>query len=290
MRPVRLAAYTLIGLCLVAVGAPLLVVLLGVPGPSDVDSSSLSPLFGTPSGPAASHPFGVDWLGRDVLARTLYGARLSLFIGLVTAVGAVSIGVALGLLAGFRGGLLDQVVSRFTEAFLVIPYLILALGIATSCSTEEGCLNGSLRPGVPLIVLILIVTSWPALARIVRNETVSLKERDFILAARASGASTPAIVFRELLPNLLPVIAVMTIVIVPQLVIAEAALSFLGVGVPPSTPSWGGMIASAAPTFPEVWWLLVFPGFGLVATVLACTVLADRAARSGGIRWRSARW
>lgn len=276
MRSASMAAIYLISLAIVAMLAPLLVAVIGAPGPDAVDTGSLTAAFGTPTGPSSTHWFGVDWLGRDVLSRTVYGARVSLFIGLVATAGAVVLGVAAGLLAGYRGGLIDKIVSRFTEAFLVIPYLLLALGIAATCSTEQGCLNGTLRPGVPLVMLILILASWPALARIVRNETVSLKQRDFIAAARLSGASGFSILFREILPNLLPVIAVMMIVLLPQVVIAEAALSFLGVGVTTSTPSWGGMIATAAPAFPEVWWLMVFPGIGLVATVMACTMLADR--------------
>ncbi|MBN8866980.1 MAG: ABC transporter permease [Solirubrobacterales bacterium] len=267
---------------MIALVAPLVVALVGAPTPDAVDSSSLSPVFGTPSGPGSAHWFGVDWLGRDVFSRTLYGARVSLFVGLVTTIGAVALGVVLGLVAGFRGGLLDTVVSRMTEAFLVIPYLLLALGIAASCSSEQGCVNGTVRPGIPLVILVLIVTSWPALARIIRNETLSLRERDFVSAARLSGASSFQILGRELLPNLLPVIAVMTVVLAPQMIIAEAALSYLGVGVTPPTPSWGGMIASAAPAFPDAWWLMLFPGIGLVATVLCCTLLADRLRRGRG--------
>ncbi len=285
IKPVRIASSTLVGLALIALLAPVIVFIAGAPGPDAVDTSGLSTAFGTPEGPSISHWFGVDWLGRDVFSRTVYGARVSLLVAALATVGAMTLGVLIGLLAGFRGGLTDMVLSRTTEVFLVVPYLLLALGIAATCSSEEGCLNGTLKPGIPLVILILIVTSWPALSRVVRNETVSLREREFVAAARASGASDLQIIYRELLPNLLPVITVIAIVLAPQMIIAEAALSFLGVGVPAPTPSWGGMIAAAAPGFPDAWWLMVFPGIGLVVTVLCCTVIADQFRRTRTPGW-----
>jgi len=276
MKPGRDALLAAAAVAMVVLLAPVLVKVLGAPGPDAVDTGSLSRLFGAPAGPGASHWFGVDWLGRDVLSRTIYGMRVSLSIGVLTAAGATLIGVCVGVAAGMRGGLVDSVISRLTETFLVVPYLLLALGLAASCSTSEGCLHGAVRPGVPLVVFVFVVASWPVVARIARNEVLSLKEAEFVSAARLSGASDLRIFLRELLPNLLPPILVIAVAMVPQVIVAEAAISYLGAGVPASTPSWGGMIASAAPAFPEAWWLMVFPGAALVTTVLLATILADR--------------
>jgi len=272
---VKVALVILALLALTAIFAPAMTSVFGAPDPQVSDKSSLSSSFGTPAGPSVAHWFGVDGLGRDVFSRTLYGARVSLLVAFAAAALSLLVGVTLGMLAGFRRGVTDLVISRLIETFLVIPYLLLAVGIASSCSTEEGCLNGAVTPGVPLVILVIATTSWPVVARVVRNQTLAIRDSEYVTAARVAGLSQLRILATEVLPNLASSIFVFAIVLLPQAILAEAALTFLGVGVPASTPSWGGMIARAAPLFPEAWWIMVFPGFAILTTVFACTVVAD---------------
>ncbi len=272
---VKVALFVIGFFVLTAIFAPAIVKVTGAPGPQAGDTSSLSATFGTPTGPSASHWFGVDGLGRDVFSRTVYGSRVSLAVAFAAATISMIVGVTLGMVAGFRLGLVDSVISRLIETFLVIPYLLLAIGIASSCSTDEGCLNGTLTPGIPLVILVIAMTSWPVVARIVRNQTLAIRDSDFVTAARLAGHSPTRILATEILPNLSSSIFVFAIVLLPQAILAEAALSFLGVGVPASTPSWGAMISRAAPLFPDAWWVMLFPGIALLLTVAACTVLAD---------------
>ncbi|HTU14317.1 MAG TPA: ABC transporter permease [Solirubrobacterales bacterium] len=272
---VKVALTILALLVLTAIFAPVLTSVTGSPAPGASDTSSLSRSFGTPAGPSAAHWFGVDGLGRDVFSRTLYGARVSLLVAFCAAALSLLVGVTLGMIAGFRRGLTDSLISRLIETFLVIPYLLLAIGITASCSTGGGCLNGTLTPGIPLVILVIAMTSWPVVARIVRNQTLAIRESDYVTAARLAGLSPARILATEVLPNLASSIFVFAIVLLPQAILAEAALTFLGVGVPASTPSWGGMIARDATLFPDTWWIMVFPGAALLITVFACTVVAD---------------
>jgi len=258
-----------------ALFAPAVIAVTGSPDPQASDTSSLSSTFGTPTGPAPDHWFGVDGLGRDVFSLTVYGARVSLLVAFAAAALALLIGVALGMIAGFVRGLTDSLISRAIETFMVIPYLLLAVGIAASCSTKGGCLDGRLSPGVPLVIVVIALASWPFVARVVRNETLVIRDSDYVTAARLAGLSPLRILATEVLPNLRSSILVFAIVLLPQAILAEAALTFLGVGVPESTPSWGGMIAAAAALFPDAWWVMAFPGIALLGTVFACTVIAD---------------
>ena len=271
---VALAALGFIGLLVaVAVLAPLLVSLLGLPNPDFQDRETLD-VFGTPTGPSSAHPFGVDELGRDVLSRTLYGARVSLLVAvLATALAAVG-GVVAGLLAGFFGGWIDTLVSRTIDVLLAIPYLLLAVGLAASCAIG-GCFFGLLKPGLPVVIFVIAFTSWVYIARIVRGQTLSLREREFVEASRALGAPRRRIVFREVLPNLVAPIVVYSSVLLPQVILYEAALSFLGVGVQPPQSSWGQMIAEATDVFDTAWWYMFFPGMALLLTVLAFNLVGD---------------
>jgi peptide/nickel transport system permease protein len=264
----------LVLLILVAIFAPLVISLFGAPGPEASDQKALD-IFGTPTGPSAAHFFGVDQLGRDVFSRTVYGARVSLIVAFVSTGLATIFGVIAGLLAGYFRGWTDTVISRSVDVLLAIPYLLLAIGLAASCSFGDGCLGGLIKPGIPVVVAVISFTSWTYMARIIRGQVLSLREKEFIESARSVGASGRRIIFRELLPNLVAPIIVYASVLLPQVILYEAALSFLGVGVQPPTPSWGQMISDATSNFDTEWWYMLFPGIALLLTVLAFNFVGD---------------
>ncbi len=260
-------------LIVVAVAAPLVVGLLGLPGPY-VQNPNLTDAFGSPLGPSLAHPFGVDQLGRDVMSRVIYGARVSLEVGLLGTALATVTGVIVGMLAGFYRGWLDTLLSRFIDVMLAIPILLLGLGIGAACSVR-GCAAGLIQPGLGVIVFIIALANWPYMARIVRGRVLSLREREFVQASRSLGASDARIMLSEILPNLVAPIAVYATLMIPQNILFEAALSFLGIGVRPPTASWGQMISAATPIFQTAWWYMAFPGIALLLTVLAFNLLGD---------------
>jgi peptide/nickel transport system permease protein len=262
-------------LVLVAIFAPLVIKIFGAPGPDVRDTSALD-IFGTPTGPSSQHIFGVDQLGRDVFSRTVYGARVSLIVA-VTATGiATLIGIVTGLLAGYYKGWTDTIVSRSVDVLLAIPYLLLASGLAAACTLGgTGCLGGLIKPGLGVVIFVIAFTSWTYMTRIIRGQVLSLREKEFVEAARSVGASDGRIIFREVLPNLVAPIIVYASILVPQVILYEAALSFLGVGVQPPTSSWGQMLSDATPTFSTAWWYMVFPGLALLFTVLAFNLIGD---------------
>jgi ABC-type dipeptide/oligopeptide/nickel transport system permease subunit len=258
----------------VALTAPLIVKLVGAPDPNFQDREALDS-FGTPTGPSAEHWFGVDNLGRDVFSRTIYGARVSLLVA-VLATGLATIGgVVAGLLSGYFRGWTDTVVSRSVDVFLAVPYLLLATGLAASCSLGNGCFGGVIKPGIAVVIFVIAVTTWTLMARIIRGQTLSLREKEFVEASRSVGASHARIMFREILPNLVAPIIVYASILIPQVILFEAALSFLGVGVQPPTASWGQMIAEATTIFNTAWWYMLFPGLALLTTVLAFNLVGD---------------
>jgi ABC-type dipeptide/oligopeptide/nickel transport system permease subunit len=259
---------------LVAIFAPLITSLLGVPGP-DVQNPNLSDAFGVPQGPSGAHPFGVDTLGRDVLARTLYGARVSLEVGILATGIAVAVGIVVGLIAGFYRGWVDTLLSRFIDVVLSFPILLLALGLASACQLGNGCLGGLVKPGLTTVIIVISLVNWTYIARIVRGQVLTLREKEFVEAARSLGASNRRIIFREILPNLVAPIIVYASLLIPQNILFESALSFLGVGVNPPTASWGAMIADASSIFDTAWWYMLFPGLALLITVLAFNLLGD---------------
>jgi peptide/nickel transport system permease protein len=269
------AALIFIGLLVVvAVAAPLIVEVAGTPGPNVRDQSALD-VFGTPTGPSSAHPFGVDELGRDVFSRTVYGARISLLVAFLATGIATMVGVTLGLLAGYMRGWTDVLVSRSIDVLLAIPYLLLATGLAASCSLGDGCFGGVLKPGLGVVIFVIALTTWPPIARIVRGQTLSLREREFVEAARSIGSSNRRIIFSEILPNLVAPIIVYASVLIPQVILYEAALSFLGVGIQPPTASWGQMLSDATQIFDTAWWYMLYPGLALLFTVIAFNLVGD---------------
>jgi peptide/nickel transport system permease protein len=260
-------------LIVLAIAAPLVVSVLGLP-PPNVQNLNLTDSFGSPLGPSWAHPFGVDQLGEDVLSRVIYGTRIALEVGVLGTAISTVIGVIVGMFAGFYRGWVDVLLSRFIDVMLSIPVLLLGLGLAAACSVR-GCVKGLVQPGVGSIIFIIALANWPIVARIVRGLVLSLREREFIEASRALGASDGRIMFREILPNLAAPIIVYASLLIPTNILFEAALSYLGVGIRPPTASWGQMIASATPIFNTAWWYMVFPGMALLLTVLAFNLLGD---------------
>jgi ABC-type dipeptide/oligopeptide/nickel transport system permease subunit len=270
-----MASLVFIGvLIVVALAAPLIVEIAGTPPPDERDTSALD-VFGTPTGPSGAHPFGVDAIGQDVFSRVIYGTRVSLIVAFVATGLATMVGVVLGLLAGYLRGWTDVIVSRSIDVLLAIPYLLLATGLAASCSLGDGCLGGLLKPGLGVVIFVIAVTTWTPIARIVRGETLSLREREFVEAARSVGASNTRIIFTEILPNLVAPIIVYASILIPQVILYEAALSFLGVGVQPPTASWGQMLSDATQIFNTAWWYMLYPGLALLFTVLAFNLVGD---------------
>jgi peptide/nickel transport system permease protein len=260
-------------LVLVAIAAPLVVKLAGVPGPY-VQNPNATDAFGSPLGPSAAHPFGVDQLGRDVFARVVYGTRVSLEVGVLGTAIATLIGAVVGLLAGFYRGWVDTLLSRIVDVVLSFPVLLFAIGLGAACGVR-GCVKGIIQPGVPTIIAIVAFLNWTYIARIVRGQVLSLREKEFIEASRSLGASNRRIVFGEILPNLLAPLIVYSSLLIPQNILIEAALSYLGVGVRAPTASWGQMLAQATPIFNTAWWYMAFPGLALLLTVLAFNLLGD---------------
>jgi len=260
-------------LILLAIAAPLVISILGLPGPN-TQNLNLTDSFGSPLGPSWAHPFGVDQLGHDVMSRVIYGTRVSLEVGIIGTGISTFIGVIVGIVAGFYRGWIDTLLSRFIDVVLSIPLLLLGLGVGAACAVR-GCIGGALQPGLAVIITLISLGTWPYMARIVRGLVLSLREREFVDASRALGASDMRIMFREILPNLTAPVIVFASLQIPANILFEAGLSFLGVGIRPPTASWGQMIASATPIFNTAWWYMIFPGAALLLTVLAFNLLGD---------------
>ncbi|RLG12984.1 peptide ABC transporter permease [Candidatus Pacearchaeota archaeon] len=214
--------------------------------------------------PCLKHPLGTDLLGRDVLSRMIYASRISLEVSIVAIGISTLIGVFLGSIAGYFGGLIDNIICRFIDIMLCFPTIFLILAVIAY-----------LEPSILTIMIVIGLTSWMGVARLVRAEILSLKERDFILAAKVYGASTFRIIFKHLLPNALGPVLVSVSLGMGQAILIESALSFLGIGVQPPVPSWGNMLIEGKDTLEIAWWLSVFPGLAILLTVLAFTLLGE---------------
>ena len=319
----------IVSLILGAILAPLIIKLVGAPGPNIQNSGALDPRFGTPTGPSkhalwpflvlivgatlavvtsvlpwrgvrrravstigvltlvaaivlaaiiwpgAKHLFGIDSLGRDVFARVIYGARVSLLVAFVATGISMVVGVTLGMIAGFYRGWVDMAISRLVDVLLAFPILMLALGLAAACSLGKGCFGGLVKPGLIVVIFVIAFVNWTYIARIVRGQVLSLREKEFVEASRSLGASNRRIIFKEILPNLVAPIIVYATLIIPQNILFEAALSFLGAGVQPPTASWGAMLADASTSYDTAWWYMAFPGAALLITVLAFNLVGD---------------
>jgi peptide/nickel transport system permease protein len=261
-------------LILVAVFAGPITKLVGAPAPNTQETDALDD-FGLPMGPSSDHLFGVDPIGRDVFARVLYGAQVSLTVAFVGTGLAGIIGVTLGIIAGFYRQWVDTAIARTLDVMLAFPVLLLGLGLATACSGENGCVGGLIQPGLSVVIAIIVIANAPYVARIIRGQVLSLREKEFVEASRSLGASNWRIMFRDILPNLVAPIIVYATLFIPANILLEAALSFLGVGVQPPRASWGDMLSDAVSIFDVAWWFMFFPGMALLLTVLAFNLVGD---------------
>ena len=276
----------LIVITILAVTAPLFAKLVGHPV-GEQYIFEMTNEFGIPLGPTLTADvapevggrvflFGADGGAHDLFVRILYGARTSLIVALTATVIEMVLGVTLGIMAGFYRGKIDTLVSRLTDVFYALPTLLLILGLVAACGvSKEGCLGGFLKPGMGLVAGIIGFFGWPYIARIVRGQVLSLREKEFVEAARALGASNRRIMFREILPNVLAPVIVYSTLIIPTNILIEAGLSFLGIGVPPDIPSWGAMLDNAIQYYRTAWWTMLFPGIFLFATTLAFNLVGD---------------
>jgi peptide/nickel transport system permease protein len=226
------------------------------PGAIDIANALRSPSW--------EFPLGTDDLGRDVLARILFGARISLLVGFVAVGIATLIGIILGALAGFYGRWIDAVIMRFVDIMLCFPTFFLILAVIAF-----------LEPSIWNIMIIIGLTGWMGVARLVRAEFLSLRERDFVLAARAIGGRDARVIFRHILPNAISPVLVSATLGIAGAILTESALSFLGIGVQPPTPSWGNMLIVGKQTLGTAWWLSAFPGLAILITVLGYNLLGE---------------
>jgi peptide/nickel transport system permease protein len=247
-------AAVVVALAVVALAAPL----IAPYDPTDIDIANvLSP-------PSARHPFGTDDLGRDVLSRMIYGSRISLSVGFVAVGIALTIGLTMGSVAGYYGGKIDPTLMRFVDVMLTFPTFFLMLAVIAI-----------LEPGIWTIMVVIGLTSWMGVARLVRAEFLTLKQRDFVLAAKASGAGNLRIIFRHILPNALSPVFVAATLGVAGAILVEAALSFLGLGVQPPRPSWGNILSTGKDYIEVAWWLSLYPGLAILVTVLGYNLLGE---------------
>jgi peptide/nickel transport system permease protein len=246
--------------------------------PQNQTYSNMTDAYGVPLGPSSSFWFGADSSGRDLFVLTMYGARTSLFVGIVASGFALLIGLVVGLVAGFFGGWIDTLLSRLGDVLLAVPQILLAVGVVAACSTtKSGCLGGLLQPGLPVVIGVIAFFSWSYIARIVRGYTLSLREKEFVESARAAGASNVRILATEIFPNLVGPLIVYSTLLIPTNILFEAALSYLGLGVPATEASWGSLLSqvSSSGLYNVAWWLMLFPGAMLIITTLAFNLLGD---------------
>jgi peptide/nickel transport system permease protein len=248
---------------LLAICAPLVAHLVGHGPNTQYLITGLTPA-GLPKAPSWTFHFGTDDLGRDIMVRTVYGARVSLVVGLAASFSAVIIGTTVGMVAGFIGGKIDLLLSRLMDVILSFPFLLAAIALVSVVG-----------PSLLVTIGVIAFFSWAAVGRIVRGLTLSIREKEYIEAARAVGESDFRLMYTEVLPNLVAPLLVYTTLLIPSAISFEATLSFLGLGVVPPTASWGGMLATGVQYYQQAWWFITFPGIALLATTLSFNLLGD---------------
>ncbi len=257
------SSVVIILITLAAILAPLIARLVGH-GLGDQYPYTALNGYGLPVGPSRTFLFGADDLGRDVLVRVAYGARVSLIAGVVASGLAVIVGGVVGMVAGYFGTVVDTALSRFMDVILSFPLLLFAIALVSIVG-----------PSLGVTILVIAFFSWAVVGRIIRGQTLSLREKEFVEAARSLGASDLRIMFVDILPNLVAPLLVYTTLLIPASIVFEATLSFLGLGVVPPTPSWGNMLSDAEAYYKVAWWFIIFPGGALLLTTLAFNLLGD---------------
>lgn len=257
------ASITIVLIVLTALCAPLIAHLAGHGPATQYRSTGLS-ATGIPVGPNRTFWFGTDDLGRDVFVRVVYGTRISLLAGVVSSLLAVMMGVVVGLTAGYFGGTVDTGLSRLMDVVLSLPYLVFAIALVSVVG-----------PSLGISIAVIAFFSWASVGRVVRGQTLSIREKEYVEAARSMGASDTRIMFVEILPNVLAPVIVYATLLIPLAIVFEATLSFLGLGVVPPTPTWGNMLSESIEYYKVAWWFVVFPGAALLITTLAFNLLGD---------------
>lgn len=223
----------------------------------------LKPPFWAEGG-SLEHALGTDSLGRDVLSRVIHGSRISIFVGLVATAASALVGVSLGLISGYLGGSIDAVISRVGDVQQAIPFLVLAIAVAAM-----------LGPGLFNLILVLVITTWVTFFRVVRGEVLSVREELYVLGAQSIGAPTARIILRYILPNVAASIIVIATLLVANMIIFEASLSFLGLGVPSNIPTWGRIVSDGRSYIAAEWWIALFPGLAILITVMGINLVGD---------------
>ncbi|HEY2577875.1 MAG TPA: ABC transporter permease [Streptosporangiaceae bacterium] len=256
------AGVLIIILALLAILAPVISSWVGHPPNTPYNNGTNSQ--GLPVSPSGTFLFGTDGLGRDLFVRVLYGAQISLLVGIIATAIGTGAGVVMGMTAGYFGGVVDTVLARFIDSVLAFPYVVLALALAVVFG-----------PSLSVTIGVISFFSWAAIARVVRGQTLSIKEKEYVEAARSIGSGSWRIMFVDILPNLIAPVLVLATLAIPTAIVFEATLSYLGVGVQPPTSSWGNLLAQAQQFYSTSWWYLVFPAGFLLLTTLAFNLLGD---------------
>ena len=262
-RAAIISAAIIVLIVVVAIFAPLVASITGHGVNQQFRTTGLDS-FGLPVGPGHTFLLGTDDQGRDILVRIAYGARISLEVGVVATLITVAIGALLGLAAGYLGGIVDTIIARLIDLVLSLPYLLFAISLVSIS-----------HPGMSIVIIVIALFGWAAVARIVRGQVLSIREKEYIEAARSLGAGVWRIMFVDILPNVTAQLIVYATLLIPVAIVAEASLSFLGLGIPPPTADWGQMLAEAETIYQQAWWFLVFPGAALLVTTLAFNILGD---------------
>lgn len=252
---VAFAALVLLAMLIVTIFAPQL-------APHSPNAQSIALRLRPPG--TEGYLLGTDQLGRDVLSRLIWGARLSIIVGLIVMVLTAVVGVLVGLISGFIGGIVDTVIMRIVDMWLAFPFLLLAIALVAV-----------LGQGVDKLIIALVLSGWPAFARPVRSEILQLRDREYVLSAKVLGVSAWGVMFRHLLPNVMPTVMVLAALDLGATILSLAALSFLGLGVDAESPSWGGMLASGRNYVATAWWLSTFPGLAIFLVVISANLIGD---------------
>ncbi len=262
-RAAMVSLVVIVLIILMALCAPLIAAAIGHGPDNQYRELGLTPT-GLPKPPNSTFWFGTDDLGRDLLVRIAYGSRISLLVGVVSTLLAITLGVIVGVVTGYLGGVVDTVFGLLIDVVLSIPFLLAGIAIVS--------ISG---PSLTVTIVVIAFFSWSSIARIVRGQVLSIREREYVEAARSLGASDVRIMFVDVVPNVLAPVIVYTTLLIPLSIVSESVLSFLGLGVPPPTATWGGMLDGSLGYYRVAWWYLLFPGLALLTTTLAFNIFGD---------------